>query len=43
VLLDGWRRYEATGEIPAESVQKLFEVEERDSVFADIKPELWGA
>jgi 1,4-alpha-glucan branching enzyme len=43
VLLDGWRRFEATGEIPAETVQKLGEVEQRDSVFADIKPELWAA
>ena len=42
-LLDGWRRFEATGEIPADAVEKLFEVEQRDSVFADIKPELWAA
>jgi len=43
VLLDGWRRFEATGEIPVETIQKLGEVEQRDSVFADIKPELWAA
>lgn len=43
VLIDAWRRYEATGEIPAEAVQKLQEVELRDSVFPDVKPELWAA
>jgi 1,4-alpha-glucan branching enzyme len=43
LLIDAWRRYEATGEIPAEGVKKLEEVEARDSVFPDVKPELWAA
>jgi 1,4-alpha-glucan branching enzyme len=42
LLIDGWRRFEATGQIPAETVKQLEDVEKRDSVFADIKPELWA-
>ena len=42
LLLDAWRRYESTGEIPAEGVTKLEELERRDSVFAHINPELWA-
>lgn len=42
LLIDAWRRYDATGEVPAEAVKQLEEVEKRDSVFADIQPELWA-
>ncbi len=42
-LLDIWRRYESTSEIPPESMHRLSEIEQRDSVFADVKPELWAS
>jgi 1,4-alpha-glucan branching enzyme len=42
-LIDAWRRYEATGEIPGESLEALRSIEERDGVFADIDPGLWAA
>src|SRR4029078_13722756 len=38
-LLDAWRRYESTSEVPAEGLEKLREIEERDSVFPSISPQ----
>jgi 1,4-alpha-glucan branching enzyme len=42
VLLDTWRRFEATHQIPAEKLHQLEEIELRDSVFPQIDPELWA-
>ena len=42
-LLDTWRRFESTRQIPAEKIQELEAIEVRDSVFPDIDPELWAA
>jgi 1,4-alpha-glucan branching enzyme len=42
VLLDTWRRFEATHQIPAEKMHELEEIELRDSVFPQIDPELWA-
>jgi 1,4-alpha-glucan branching enzyme len=41
-LLDTWRRFEGTRQIPAEKLQELEAIELRDSVFPEIDPELWG-
>ncbi|MCU1306746.1 MAG: glycoside hydrolase family 57 [Acidobacteriaceae bacterium] len=41
-LIDAWRRFESTNEISGEAMNTLEIIEERDSVFADIKPELWA-
>ncbi|HEY2498787.1 MAG TPA: 1,4-alpha-glucan branching protein domain-containing protein [Candidatus Angelobacter sp.] len=41
-LLDTWRRFEATHQIPAEKLQELETIELRDSIFPDINPELWA-
>jgi len=41
-LLDAWRRYESTSEVPAEGLEKLREIEERDSVFPSISPQMWA-
>jgi 1,4-alpha-glucan branching enzyme len=40
-LLDGWRHYESTGEIPVESQHRLEEIEARDSIFPTLDPEMW--
>jgi 1,4-alpha-glucan branching enzyme len=40
-LLDVWRRYESTGELPPESLHRLEEIEQRDSVFPNITPEAY--
>jgi 1,4-alpha-glucan branching enzyme len=42
-LLDTWRRFEVTHQIPAEKVHELEAIEVRDSVFPDIDPELWAS
>ena len=42
-LIDAWRRFEATGEVAGEQLQQLDKIEERDGIFADIKPEFWAA
>jgi len=42
-LLDIWRRFEATKQIPADKLPELEKIELRDFVFPDIKPELWAA
>jgi 1,4-alpha-glucan branching enzyme len=42
-LLDTWRRFEVTHQIPAEKLQELEAIEVRDSVFPDIDPELWAS
>ncbi|HSK43284.1 MAG TPA: DUF1957 domain-containing protein [Candidatus Binatia bacterium] len=42
LLLDIWRRFEATRQIPAEKLRELEAIELRDSVFPEIDPELWG-
>ncbi len=41
-LLDSWRRYESSGQVPADAMQKLEEIESRDSVFPEVTPELWS-
>jgi 1,4-alpha-glucan branching enzyme len=41
-LIDAWRRFESTNEISGEAMNTLEIIEERDSVFADIRPELWA-
>jgi 1,4-alpha-glucan branching enzyme len=42
-LLDTWRRFESTRQIPPEKVQELEAIEMRDSVFPQIEPELWAS
>ena len=42
-LLDGWRRFETTHQIPAEKIKELEAIELRDSVFAGIDPERWAS
>lgn len=41
-LLDTWRRFESTHQIPLDRVQELETIEVQDSVFADIDPDLWA-
>ena len=41
-LLDIWRRYEATRQIPADKLLELEKIELRDCVFPDIEPERWA-
>ncbi|HEY7404571.1 MAG TPA: 1,4-alpha-glucan branching protein domain-containing protein [Candidatus Angelobacter sp.] len=42
VLLDSWRRFEATHQVPAEKIKELEAIELRDSVFPGIEPERWA-
>lgn len=37
-----WKKFDSTGEISGEAMHVLESLEVRDSVFADIKPELWA-
>ncbi len=41
-LLDTWRRFEVTHQIPADKLQELEAIELRDSVFPEIDPDLWA-
>ena len=41
-LLDMWRRFEATRQIPADKLPELEQIEERDCVFPEIEPETWA-
>ena len=41
-LLDTWRRFEVTHQIPAGKLQELEAIELRDSVFPEIDPDLWA-
>jgi 1,4-alpha-glucan branching enzyme len=41
-LLDIWRRFEATRQIPADKLPELERIEQRDFVFPNIDPELWA-
>jgi len=41
-LLDIWRRFEATHQVPAEKIRELEAIEVRDSVFPEIEPERWA-
>ncbi|MCU1284513.1 MAG: glycoside hydrolase family 57 [Acidobacteriales bacterium] len=41
-LIDAWRRFDSTNEISPEAMACLEMVETRDSIFAEIKPELWA-
>jgi 1,4-alpha-glucan branching enzyme len=41
-LLDGWRRFEATHQVPPEKIAELETIERRDSVFPDLDPERWA-
>ncbi len=43
VLLDAWRRFEATRQIPDDKLRELEAIELRDSIFSDIDPELWAS
>jgi 1,4-alpha-glucan branching enzyme len=40
-LLDGWRKFEATGEVPANTLDKLAELEKIDSLFPGISPDIY--
>ena len=42
-LLDIWRRFEATRQVPADKLAELEKLELRDFVFPEIKPELWAS
>nr|MDP9263199.1 DUF1957 domain-containing protein [Acidobacteriota bacterium] len=41
-LLETWRRYEATREISAEAAKTLAEIEQLDSVFPELTPDLYA-
>jgi 1,4-alpha-glucan branching enzyme len=41
-LLDGWRRFEATRQVPPEKIAELEAIELRDSIFPDVEPERWA-
>ncbi len=41
-LLDAWRRYESTLEISSEAAKTLAEIEQRDSVFPDLTPDVYA-
>ena len=41
-LIDIWRRFEATHQVPADRLRELEAIEVRDSVFRDIEPERWA-
>ncbi len=41
-LLDAWRRYEATGKVSGECMQRLDAIEQRDSVFPGLEPEIFS-
>jgi 1,4-alpha-glucan branching enzyme len=43
VLLDTWRRFEATRQIPEDKLHELEAIELRDSIFPDIDPTLWAS
>jgi 1,4-alpha-glucan branching enzyme len=43
LLLDGWRRFEATHQVPPEKIQELEAIELRDSVFPNVDPERWAS
>ena len=40
-LLDIWRRFEAAGEISTEGLEKLAEIELRDSIFPGLTPQMY--
>ena len=42
-LLDTWRRFEVTHQIPADKLQELEAIELRDFVFPEIDPDLWAS
>lgn len=41
-LLGGWRRFETSGRISAETEHDLAEIETRDSIFPELEPDLWA-
>jgi 1,4-alpha-glucan branching enzyme len=43
VLLDIWRRFEATHHVPADRLHELEKIEKRDFVFPNIQPEHWAS
>ena len=43
VLLDIWRRFEATQQIPEDKLHELETIELRDSIFPGIEPERWAS
>jgi 1,4-alpha-glucan branching enzyme len=42
-LLDIWRRFEATHQVPQEKLPELEQIEQRDCVFPTIEPERWAS
>ena len=42
-LLDIWRRFEATHQVPADKLPDLETIEQRDCVFPEIEPEQWAS
>jgi 1,4-alpha-glucan branching enzyme len=42
-LLDGWRRFEATHQVPPEKIAELEAIELRDGVFPNVEPERWAS
>jgi 1,4-alpha-glucan branching enzyme len=42
ILLDGWRRFEATHQVAPEKIKELEAIELRDSVFPGIEPDRWA-
>jgi len=41
-LIDTWRRFEASHQVPADRLHELEAIEVRDSVFPDIEPDRWA-
>ncbi|HEY6967839.1 MAG TPA: 1,4-alpha-glucan branching protein domain-containing protein [Candidatus Angelobacter sp.] len=42
-LLDIWRRFEATHQVPQDKLPDLEKIEQRDCVFPEIEPERWAS
>ena len=41
-LLEGWKQFESTKQIPQEVEHTLSAIEARDSIFPELQPELWS-
>ena len=42
-LLDIWRRFEATGQIPPDKLADLDRIENRDNIFPNLSPDHWSS
>lgn len=40
-VLDAWRRFEATGEVQSDLMEKVEKIEQRDSVFPEVTPDMY--